>query len=264
MNVLAFLLVIAVLALLLVFAALLISKPGRRRIALAVAAVALLATIPALAGGDLRTTRNDTVALHTKLVRVPEQPLASTTAFRAATSITGITIGSIITPTTSIAPGVVGRNVILTQVNFGGATTPVLTYRVECLNQFDVLVAESITISGGATGTGTKVCQTLQRLVIEASTGTEASDTVAIGTGNVVGLPFQFSADLREFNGIERVIAAGTTQTAVTINTTNLDTVNFACKATCFSASAVVNGDTLNILLRTDDRTQDNRFYPAP
>jgi hypothetical protein len=69
---------------------------------------------------------------------------------------------------------------------------------------------------------------------------------------------------LREIKRADVTSAAGTTTTPKAVNTTNFDYTYFAAKGNLFTTDGgVTDGDTLKLLVETDNYSPDDRFYPA-
>lgn len=197
-------------------------------------------------------------------VFIPNQLAASTTRHLGATSITSAVVGTVIAATTEFNPNVGGRNVVLTQVEASGSALSA-TYDVHGYDQFNNPIVERTTsIASSATWTGTKIFQRVTKLVVVAIAGAAASDTIAIGDGNKVGIPRLFSADLSEIVGASLIVAAGTTVTGKTVNTTNFDTTYKALNAAFFASSTVAAGDSVALLFRNKwDTPDDLSAFPA-
>lgn len=242
---------------------------------------------------------------HTKLVNLPGLPAALTTAYTTTADSTTLAVGTRLATTNALCKSPGGRNVSLTQVNAGGTTVPTGTYLVDGIDQFGQANTEVIAVTspnaGSVTYFGSKIFSRVDGITPLTLAGIEAGDTLSVGFGNKVGLPFMFSADLHEIvavelianafatvatadasapsvgyvqaeaastaalaNALKAALNAGVaTQTAKAINTTNFDSTNFACHIAMFAGSLVVKGDCVSILLCTDNLTPDDKIFPA-
>jgi hypothetical protein len=151
-----------------------------------------------------------------------------------------------------------GRNLIVTVTEAAGATLSG-TVRVECYNQFRTRTYETFTIASSGTLTGSKICTNLISVKAVSLTNEAAGDTISIGWGDKVGLPFQFSENLSEIKRIDLTVAAGTTTTNVTVNTTNVDATYYALHAAAFGGT-VTDGSTVKLLVETTNNSPDDRF----
>lgn len=219
--------------------------------------VGLLLALPAAAF----PWSNKSAFAHTRQVEIVHLANDSTTTYASAVSITSAVVGTTITLSRNLSPQTSGSNLVLT-VNDNAGGDLVVTFRATCRDQFWTQTTQDFTSTGSVTTLGTKICAKVESLVVRSITNAAASDTVSLGVGDVVGLPFMFSKDLHEVKNASLSAAAGASVTAITINTTNLDNINFACKASCFTGSDVVAGDNLHFLLLTDEDTPDDRTTP--
>lgn len=215
-------------------------------------------------GAGARAKIPDNSAMQSEIVFIPNQLAASATRHLGATSLAGLVASDelAVAAADQFNPNVGGRNVVLTQVEGAGATLTSV-WDVYGYDQFgNEIVERSGTISSSAAWTGSKIFQRVTKVKCVSIANNVGGDTLAIGDGNKVGIPRMFQANLEEIIGASLIIAAGTTVTAKTINTTNFDTTYFALKAAFFAASAVVDGDSVAIAYKGTSRTPDevNRF----
>lgn len=206
---------------------------------------------------SLKTTLNESVVVHVRVVKTPTQPIKSATAIKGSTTLVGVVAGAAVASPTAVVPGL-GRNLTLTVANAGGSTTPAVTIRIVGRDQFGKQITEDISQSGTGVALGEKIFSKVESIKFTAASGIEASDTYSIGTGDKVGLPVKLRDDLADVVGAQLVNS--TTVTAKTVNTTNLDVANSAVKAAAFASSAVAAGDVFELLLNTTRDSPDNRF----
>lgn len=235
------------------------------KILIGVVAVVALAATAVFANSRKQIDSHST--MKTVVYQTLPQPVAAAAAYKAATALSALTVGTSVAMTTVLDPGLGGRNIILTFVD--ADTDSSLAITCTGLDQWNRQIAERIPASGSfATSTaltkaGTKIFTKINECTPQAIVvGDAAIDTVAIGTGNKVGLPFQFSTDLHEIQTAALYVAANT-QTIKTVNATNFDATNFAINEALFSASAVVAGDHVGIVYYSDFNTPDNIDYPS-
>jgi hypothetical protein len=207
-----------------------------------------------------------------KYVEITGIDARSTTGVTSAKSIADAgTEGAIVVTTASVP--VPGRNLVVTfdDASLDGGTTGKAdggldaTLRVTCYDQFRATVVEDFTTTGGEGQVdGSKICSQVISAKFTSRARTAAADRVSIGYGHKVGLPFQFSKDLREIKRADVTNAAGTTTTPKTVNTTNFDYTYFAAKGNLFTTDGgVTDGDTLKLLVETDNYSPDDRYYPT-
>lgn len=216
--------------------------------------------------GGARAKIPDNSALQSEIVFIPNQLAADTNQFIAAEDISATVDGQAyaVTAANQFNPNVGGRNVTITLTEAAGAALDAV-FDIEGYDQFNNFQVERTgTVTAAAPHTGAKIFQRVTRVVVVDINDNAAGDTMDVGYGDKVGIPRMFSANLEEIIGASLVIAAGTTVTAKTVNTTNFDTTYFALKAAFFAASAVVGGDSIAIMFRGSGRTPDDTArFPA-
>lgn len=235
-----------------------------RAIVVAVVVASLLA-VAAYANNRRQLAPQST--MRRTIFQTAPQPASAAAAYKAAAALSTLTVGTSVSMTTTLSPGIGGRNILLTFVDADTDSSFATTCTGK--DQFGQGIVERIPASGSfATSTaltqeGTKIFSVVTECTPQAITvGDAGIDTVAIGTGNKVGLPFQWSSDFHEIVTMALDIAANT-QTVKTVNSTNLDSTYWAINAAAFSGSAIVAGDHMVIDYFTDAATPDNIFYPS-
>jgi hypothetical protein len=222
--------------------------------------------------GGLAQAPNYSPALHVKVVRVGPLQVkgAAGNDVQTAKAFNTLVKDSSFAPTTSLVIGMTGRNLIVAVVDANNSET--WQFEVQGRNQFGEKISElfpnnSTGQVGAGSATGSKVFTQVDAIIPRILTGDKAAaDTVKVGTGDVVGLPFMFSPDLHEILDAELQVANQATAAGkVTVNATNFDSTNMAVKAAAFAASAVVAGDSVQCRVRTDCLTPDDtRRYAVP
>lgn len=208
----------------------------------------------------------DNSARQVEIVFIPNQLAADTNAFIAAEDISATVDGQeyAVGAAAQFNPNLGGRNVTITLTEASGSALDAV-FDIHGYDQFNNPIVERTgTVTAAAAHTGTKIFQRVTKVVVVDINDNAAGDTMDVGYGDKVGIPRLFSKDLSEIIGASLIVAAGTTVTGKTVNTTNFDNTYYALKAAFFASSTVAAGDSIALLFRGKGYTPDDlSAFPA-
>lgn len=153
-----------------------------------------------------------------------------------------------------------GRNITLTLTDASGTS---LTMSVEVLgyDQFGNPIAETISATASAAGTGAKIFVSITSVTVTAVANAAASDLANVGIGDKMGLPFKVGSN--ETATVTRT-ASGSAPVTFVDSSTYIDRTYSAIQAVGSGGSgALAATDCISVFAELDVTGPDDRFQQA-